>query len=150
MNQNCILLKSFEKSKNPSPLRFEGIEILSVKYIFFQAFHVVIVSYGLFSLIHCFYSLNLFYVTCMLFFTKRFRFIGREVERMSVSKSKPIDNRKLSRLIIEHNIVHYDLIQINDFFKSFVGFNLISYFTVIVPTMFALLLDIDLRFVRKL
>ena len=69
---------------------------------------------------------------------------------MSTKKSsKPIDNRMLSKLIIEHNRIHYELIQINDFFKFQSGFNLISSFAVIVSVTFALLLDIDLRFVRK-
>ena len=128
-------------------VRFEGVEILSFRYIFFQALHVLIISHGLFSFLHCFFTINMFYVTCMLFFTTRFRHIGKEVERMSVSKS--IDNRILSRLIIEHNRVHYDLIQINEFFKFNTGFNLISFYGVVVPATFAMLLDLDWRYVRK-
>ena len=68
---------------------------------------------------------------------------------MNLSKTaEQIDNRKLSRLIIEHNKVNYDLIQINDFFKFYVGFNLISFFAFGITGVFILLLDIDWRFLE--
>lgn len=42
--------------------------------------------------------------------------------------SKPIDNLKLYRLVGDYNQVQLDLIDINDFFKDFLGINLFHFF----------------------
>ena len=58
--------------------------------------------------------------------------------------SKPVNNRKLTRLIIEHNQVHHDLILINEFFKNYEGFSLISFFFLEITLSFTIL-DTDWR-----
>lgn len=83
----------------------------------------------------------------MVFFSKRFNYIGKQVERMRVSRRNV--NRRLSRLIVEHNRVHCDLMLINDFFKFYVGFNLIGFFAFGVIMMFIVLLDIEWRLVNQ-
>ena len=80
----------------------------------------------------------------MKHFSKRFNYIGRHLEIL-INTSELIDNRKLSRMIIEHNRVHYDLMLINDFFKSYVGFNLIIFFALGVTVIFGLLQNVDWR-----
>lgn len=79
---------------------------------------------------------------CMRFFSKRFHYIATHLEKMSKGSGS---NRKLTRLIFEHNRVHYDLIQINAMFKSYVGYNLIFFFLFGVQMSFVELLDIDWR-----
>ena len=81
----------------------------------------------------------------MKFFTKRFNCIRRHVQDMRTKSVSRIDNRKLSRLVIEHNKVHHDLILINDFFKFYVGINLIAFMAMGTPVMFAVLLELDTR-----
>lgn len=46
---------------------------------------------------------------------------------MNASKSKKLDTRKVSRLIVEYNAVHLELIQMNAFFSGYVGANLILF-----------------------
>ena len=121
------------------------MEILSATYILFQTLNVIQIVHALFSYGHCFFTLNLFYLTCIRFFSKRFNYIARKLDGLKTSKQ--IDNRKLCRLIIEHNRVHHDLILINDFFKYQVGFNLVFFFAFGVTLMFVVLLDIDWRLV---
>ena len=127
-------------------IKFEGIEMLSTRYILFQVAHAVNACHGVFSFVHLIYSINLFYVTCMRFFSKRFERIGIRV--LSLAASKTFDkkqNRDLTRLVIKYNKVHYDLIQINDFFKPFVGYNMIYCFGFSITLVFVELLDIDWR-----
>ena len=115
-------------------------------YIVFQGFHVVHIFYSIFSMAHLFFTLNLFHVTCMRFFVRRFQCIGKRIDNIcSPQYSECIDNRKLSKQIAGLNRVHYDLIQINDFFKSLVGFNLLGFSGFEIAVVFIFLLDIDWR-----
>lgn len=61
------------------------------------------------------------------------------------NKTESIDKRKLFKIIIAHNRVHHDLILINDFFKFFVGFNLVSFFGFGIATIFVVILDLNWR-----
>ena len=84
----------------------------------------------------------------MRFFCKRFDYVGRRLREISQSKaSERTNNRKLARLVLEHHTVHHDLILINDFFKFYVGFNVISFFALEISLTFVFLLDIDWWFV---
>lgn len=123
--------------------------MFSATYILVQTFHICHTNHALFSFLHCFFSLNIFYATGMRFTTKRLRHIARQVQSLTQS-SKSINNRKLSRLIIEHNQVHHDLIRINEFFRNFVGFNVISSFGLSVTMSFIVLLDTDWRLFKSL
>ena len=82
----------------------------------------------------------------MWFFVKRFAAIGRRVQRLSAWKSfDKKKNRKLARWIVEYQLVHQDLIQINELFKSYIGCNLLTYFANGLTAAFVELLDIDWR-----
>ena len=84
----------------------------------------------------------------MWFFSKRFAYVGRRVERLNAWKTfDGRKNRKLARLVIEYNQVHYDLIQINEFFRNFVGFSLISSFACAIDMAFLEMLDMDWRWI---
>ena len=79
----------------------------------------------------------------MWFFSKKFELVGKRVERLSAWKS--LDKKKtqkLTRLVIEYNRMHYDLIQINEFFRFYLGFNVISSLSCSINAAFVLLLDI--------
>lgn len=79
----------------------------------------------------------------MWFFSKKFELVGKRVERLSAWKS--LDKKKtqkLTRLVIEYNRMHYDLIQINEFFRFYLGFNVISSLSCAINAAFVLLLDI--------
>ena len=75
--------------------------------------------------------------------------IARQVESMSRTP-KPVNDRKLTRLIVEHNQVHHDLILINELFKNYVGYNLIATFGIEVTLSFVVLLDTDWRLANHL
>ena len=85
-------------------------------------------------------------MTCMRFFVKRFKSIEGRINKISPPcYSECVDNQKLSRQIADLNRVHYDLNQINDFFKSHVGFNLLGFSGFEIAVVFIFLLDIDWR-----
>ena len=133
--------------ENFLPFRFDGVDILSANYMLFQAIHIFYIYFCVFSFMHCFYSLNLFYMTCMRHFSKRFNYIGRRLKNAKPSKvTERIHNQKIFKLIIEHKRVHHDLILISDFFKAYAGFNLISFFAFEILSVFVLLMDIDWKF----
>ena len=62
-------------------------------------------------------TLNVFYIEIIMFMNKKIGFIAKQIERMNVTATGPIDNRKLSRLIVDYNRVLFELIQMNNFFK---------------------------------
>lgn len=137
-----------EKNLNFSlNFRFDGVEnIYSPIYIFIQTIHILHTSHALFATLHCFYSLNLLYVTCMRFFSKRFEHIGRLVGSLSMSEmSKRTDNRELTKLVIEYNQIHQDLLLINDYFRYYVGFNMLGFYAMGVTVVCVVLLDTDMR-----
>ena len=116
-------------------------------YIVFQGFHLVHLFYSIFCYGHLFCTLNLFHITCMRYFVKRFKGIERRIESICSPQfsERVVDNRKLSKQIADLNRVHYDLIQINDFFKYQVGFNLLGFSGFEIAVVFLVLLDIDWR-----
>lgn len=66
----------------------------------------------------------------------------KQIKRLDATKSRPINNRKLARLIVVHNKVLSELMQINQFFCEFVGFSLIHFFVYSVLLAF-IVLSID-------
>lgn len=130
-------------------VRFEGVEIYSATYILVQTFHIVHTIHTCYALFHCYFTLNLFHMWAMRFFSKRFHSIGKRVESMrELEMSRMIENWRLSRLVYAYNRTHHDLILINDFYKSYVGFNLIFFFSLGVNGVFIILMDLDLRLVN--
>lgn len=143
-------LHSWKRDLTVLTFRFDRVDISST-YILFQAFHVIQTSHASFSFIHCFFSVNLYCLTCMRFFTKRFRGIRRRLERMcSPRMTNPIHRRKLAKMFVEYNQVHQDLLLINEFFNSYIGFNSISFFSIGLLSTFVILLDIDWMWVNSI
>lgn len=64
-----------------------------------------------------FYTLNVFNAEIIVFISKKVGHIAKQIERLNATKTKLVDNRKLSRLIVEYNRVLFELIQMNNFFK---------------------------------
>ena len=131
---------------HPSSSRFEGVDIFSAKYILLQTIHVLNAFHSFYAFFHCVFTLSLYHITCMRFFTRRFHHIGKQVKHLNGSAER-VSCQKLSRLIVEHQIVHHELIFINDFFKNYSGYNLLCLFATGVATIFSVLLDIGLMWV---
>ena len=93
-------------------------------YVFFQTMHIAHASYMAYWFLQSLYTINLSYMIVMLFFVKRFRFVSKHLRRMK----KPINNRKQSRLICDHNRIETELLEMNEFFKNFLGANLVHFF----------------------
>lgn len=98
-------------------IRFETNLIV---FLLVQTINSIYTSYFIYLCLHSNYTLNLLYFESMRFFCLRFKRIAERVESLSRSKTKRI-NRKLFRLISEHNTVNFELIQINKFFKASVS-----------------------------
>lgn len=95
--------------------------------------HIVHYFVYCFVFLHAVYTPNLFFVTLLLFFTKRFRNIADQLER---NLMKDLNNRNLNRQIFAfHNTIH-DMGQMNDLFKAYVGFNLLHCFLFITLVTF--------------
>lgn len=103
---------------------FVQFEVNSIIFLLTQTLHGIVTSYFIYLCLTSMYTLNLFYVQSMRFFDRRFSSISKQLQRMGRSKTKGI-NKKLFRLLCEHTAVHFELIQINNFFKArpFKAFN---------------------------
>lgn len=97
-------------------------------YVLFQTISICHDSYMVYWFLQNFYTINLSCIVVMVFFAKRFRFIAKRLERLNRPKSTPIDNRKLARLVRDHKRVELELLEINEFFKNFLGTNLGHFF----------------------
>ena len=130
--------------------------------LFFHRYNVNIYIFVIVTIIHlihgwiCFYlifhilyTLNLFFVTMLSFFSLKFGYITEMIERLT-GESNDI-NQDLSQLIYEFNYVYFELIQINAYFKYLTGFNLIYYFLVAVLATFAFVYtDVNIKIVGYL
>lgn len=83
-------------------------------------------SHFAFGFLHAIYTGNLFFAQITRFMAKKFSAIGREVERMNAKKK--INRRKLANKIYEFNRVQYELLEMNLFFREFVGVNILHFF----------------------
>ena len=124
-------------------VKLDEVDYFSAQYIGWQTFHVFQTFHAFYAFLHCYYTLGFWHVTSMRFFSKRFRYISRQLERLNGCSDR-VNNRMLSRLIIENNQVHHEMIFINEFFKSYCGFNLLSFMAIGTSVVFNLLLDINL------
>ena len=91
-------------------------------YLLLQAINIAHFTFLVFKFLPSIYLTSLFFLNLMRFFVKRFRFIARKIKRLN-AKIEPVPNRKLTRLLYDHNRVHLDLIEMNRFFRCFVGFS---------------------------
>ena len=78
---------------------------------------------------HGIHSINVMYIEVMRIVTKKFNCIARRTAELNARRTKMTDNRKLSRLLFEHNKVHVELQEMNAFFSNIVACNLIHLFT---------------------
>lgn len=67
------------------------------------------------------YTINVFYCEIILFFTKKFRNLGKQLKILNATKGKLIDNRRLSRLLYDYNRVLHEMDELNEFFKHYTG-----------------------------
>lgn len=110
-------------------------------YILVQTVHVLHSSYSLIVYMHSFFTINLFYVSVMHWTSKRLAHISKKVERLNEPKARTVIsakriNYKIARLIRDCNRVHFDLIELNNFFCFFTGFNLIHFAAVGILAIF--------------
>ena len=77
------------------------------------------------------YTLSLFHITTIKFYTKKFQYITKQVERFNASSSERTENRnnrKLAKLISDYNLVQLEMMDINSFFKRHFASNLVCTF----------------------
>lgn len=127
-----------------SQLFFVPFDIDWITYLLVQTFQVTYTSWFIYVFLGSVYSVNIFYIMIMRYLSMKFRYISRRIQRLYAGRG-PVDNRKLSVLIVEYNEVHYELIQLNEFFKYYAGFTLVGFFFfAILMTFVALEADIRL------
>lgn len=95
--------------------------------------HIVHYCIYCFIFLHAVYSPVLFFVTLLIFFAKKFRHIADQVER---SLNKGTNNRNLRKWVFEFHDTIYEMIQMNDLFKGYMGFNLLHCFLFITLVTF--------------
>lgn len=125
---------------------FSRYEIDSVViYVFAQAVHYLHTALIIWLFLGVIYTLNVFYIEIVIFCSKKIGHIAKQIELMNVSKTKLVDNRKLSRLIVEYNRVLFELTQMNNFFKNYIGTSFFHFFLFCVLLSSVVLLGIDIR-----
>jgi hypothetical protein len=102
-------------------------EVDIVVYLAFQTFHLVNGNCFIWLYFHSTYTVNIFLIESMIFLSKKFRRISLRAQRLN-ARAKLINNQRLSKLISDYNAVHAELIDCNDFFKNYLGHNLIHFF----------------------
>ena len=95
-------------------------------YIFFQGLNIALNTSVVFTFLPSIYLVSLFGLNLMRFFAKRFRHLQKRIDRLSAA-TKQVNNPKLTKLIHEHHCVYHDLIEMNEFFRDFVGVNFICF-----------------------
>lgn len=96
-------------------------EINIFTYILVQTVHVIHTSLFFWLALTSVYPINLFYCTIILFFTKRFQHLSKQLNRLDepAGSSVPgrINNRKLSRLMFDYNQILHEMMEMNQLFK---------------------------------
>lgn len=64
----------------------------------------------------------------MKFLAKKFAYLSAQCELLGRPKSDKISDRKLGRLIDQYTTVESEVLYQNNFFKAFLGTNVICYF----------------------
>ena len=109
-------------------------------YVLAQSFAVFHLTYMVYYFLHQLYSINLFCLQITRFLSLKFKCIARRLVRLNkglnVSRAKMINNRRLAKLIYSYNQVHLELIEANDFFKDFLGVNVIFFCIYALLVMF--------------
>lgn len=106
-------------------VRFEEINFWLFLFIqVINCWHIPAFFYYFFHAIH---SINVMYVEVIRVLSLKFNRIARRTAQLNVGRTKRI-NRKLFKLLFEHNRVHVELQEMNAFFSIFVSMNVIHLF----------------------
>lgn len=111
-------------------VRFEKVDLWY--YLIMQTFHILHTTFFLFFFIHSVCSVNVLLIAVMVVLIKKFRRIARRVEALNArnaqNAAKLVNNRRLTRLLFEHNKTQLELLEMNAFFCRFVAVNLVHVF----------------------
>ena len=114
-------------------------EIDLFTYLLIQAINSAHYVYFILIYLSQVYVVSLFVnVNLTRFFVKRFVYLKNKVARLNVT-SKRVNNQKLARLIDDHNRVHFELIKMNEFFRSYLGANFLCFCAIGVLSGFSLI-----------
>lgn len=114
--------------------RFEQVGIWM--YLCMQTLHVVHTAFTIFLFFHDIGTTNVLFMEVMQIFTRKFRSIARRTVKLNAlmapnvlntNRAKQF-NRRLCRLLYEHNLVHSELFEMNSLFSGFVAANLVFLF----------------------
>ena len=119
-------------------LIYEDVNIYT--YVIVAIIHIIHASYFFFVMFHIIYTMNVFYITILIFFCKKFNHISKQVEQFQNEKVK-FNNQKLSRFIYDFDYVYLELIHLNSYFRYLAGINLIHYFLLAVFATFIFLFN---------
>lgn len=107
-----------------------------LQYALLQTLSVLHSCYFLFGFQHMVYTVSLFMSESICFLAKKFAGIERQIKRfnklLNVSKRKLAANRQLAKLIADYNVVHVEMLKFRKFFRSFIGFNSVNYYGLVV------------------
>ena len=101
-------------------------------YILVQALQIVNGNYFMWTFFQSMYTINVFLIESLLFLGKKFRFISKKIQNLRSTKTKLAHNLKLAKLIRDYNEVLKELIDVNDFFKEYLGQNMIHFYAITV------------------
>ena len=107
-------------------VRFESVDLWF--YLFMQTVNALHLACFFFSFYHSIYTMQILYIAVVKILTKKFNRIASRAARLSASKAKLINNQRLSRLLLDHNRVNLELLEMNAFFSNFIGANLVHLF----------------------
>lgn len=114
--------------------RFEQVGIWM--YLCMQTLHVVHTAFTIFLFFHDIGTTNVLFMEVMQIFTRKFRSIASRTVKLNAlmapnvlntNRAKQF-NRRLCRLLYEHNLVHSELFEMNSLFSGFVAANLVFLF----------------------
>ena len=118
------------------PLLLLPFDVSWYSYVLMQAFNAFHCTYTVFFFLHSVYTTSIFILQIMYFFSLKFKYIRRRLARLDDSGAKKLDNRRLVRLVLQFNRVQLELIETNNFFKRFLGTNMIFFFSMAVIFLF--------------
>lgn len=128
---NCFLLFfSIIASGLLFIVRFEKVNLWF--YLFMQTINVLHVACFFFCFYHSIYMVNILYISVVRILTKKFHAIAARAAQCNAARFKVVNNRRLFRLLYEHNRVSLELLEMNAFFCNFVGVNLVHLFGFVV------------------
>lgn len=111
-----------------SQLFFVRFDVDWITYSLVQTFQVTYSSWFIYVFLGSVYSVNVFYIMIIRFLSLKFGYMGKQVQLVNAEPIKSVCDRKLARLIVENNAAHLELIELNNFFKFYAGFNLVGFF----------------------